>query len=92
MYDSAMQQQNFGNRNAETTAYAAGQGERAKQEGIGAGLLTPNLTGYGSMANEQNAQQSAGNKQTADIAGIANKAFDVWSTPDKASKDAAVYS
>jgi hypothetical protein len=90
IYDSAMQQQKMDNRKAETTAYAAGQGQRATQEATGAGLMTPNLTGYGAMAGEQNAQQGAENKQASDLAGLGKTAFDIWSNPDKKT-DSTIY-
>ena len=89
MYDSAVQQQNIGNRTNDTTAYAAGQGQMASQMGTGAGLLTPNLAGYSAMGGEQNQQQGAQNKQVADLAGAAKKAYDIYSTPDTASTDGA---
>jgi hypothetical protein len=80
MYDSAMQQQSFGNRNAETTAYAAGQGQMASQEGLGAGLLTPkNLDAYDSLGSDQNAKQTSDNQTNADLGSAATKAFDIWS-------------
>ena len=86
MYESAMQQQNLGNRSNDTTAYAAGQGQMANMMGTGAGLLTPNLAGYDTMAKSQDAQQGAQNKAAADVAGAAKTAFDIYSNPDKTVK------
>ena len=84
MYDSAMQQQSFGNRNAETTAYAAGQGQMANQEALGAGLLTPkNLSAYDSLGSDQNAKQTSDNQTNADLGSAATKAFDIWSGTKK---------
>lgn len=84
MYDSAMQQQQLGNAQNEATAYAAGQGERAKQESSGAGLMQPrNLEAYGALGTDQNAQQTNENTKRADLAGLAGHAFDIWSQPDK---------
>ena len=87
MYDSAVQQQNIGNRTNDATAYAAGQGQMSSQMGTGAGLLTPNLAGYSAMGGEQNAQQGAQNKQASDTAGALKTAYDIYSTPDKAQKE-----
>ena len=87
MYESAMQQQNLGNRSNDTTAYAAGQGQMANMMGTGAGLLTPtNLSAYDSLGSQQNAQQGAQNKAAADVAGAAKTAFDIYSNPDKTVK------
>lgn len=89
MYESMIQQQQLGNGQNNATAYAAGQGQRANQEATGAGLMTPtNLSAYSTLGNDQNAQQSAQNKQTADVAGLAKNAFDIWSNPDTAKKTA----
>ena len=93
MYESAMQQQNIGNRTNDATAYAAGQGQMSSQMGTGAGLLTPtNLSSYDSLGKSQDAQQGAQNKQAADTAAAAKTAFDIWSTPDKAETKPTVYS
>lgn len=86
MYDSMMQQQQLGNSQNDATAYAAGQGQRAAQEKSGADLMTPNLTGYDTMAKEQNAQQGDNNQKTADLAALGKSAFDIWANPDKATK------
>lgn len=83
MYESAMQQQNLGNRSNDTTAYAAGQGQMANMMGTGAGLLTPtNLSAYDSLGSQQNAQQGAQNKANAGLAGAATQAFNIYNTPD----------
>lgn len=87
MYESAVQQQNLGNRSNDTTAYAAGQGQMANMMGTGAGLLAPtNLSAYDSLGSQQNAQQGAQNKAAADVAGAAKTAFDIYSNPDKTVK------
>jgi len=89
MYESMMAQQKLGDASNANTAYAAGQGQMGSAMTSGAGLMTPNLSGYSALAGDQNAQQNNQNKQTQDLAGVASKAFDAWANPTTPPKNSS---